>query len=172
MNIEETGKIYLGKELNEETAEYIIRSLLVFNDNKKSLNNIKFYINCEGGDLHHAFGIIDLMNSIDVPVHTYSIGTVCSAGLYIFMSGMKGYRYTFENTLFMSHQWYTWFEGKEHELSSFHRANKVSSKQVLDLYTKCTGLTTRKLRSKLLGPTDYYFGAEEAIEHGFADLII
>jgi ATP-dependent Clp protease protease subunit len=172
MNLEDVGSIYLGTEINEELTEYAMRALLTLNEFKGSVDYIKLYINSDGGDVHSALGIVDLMNAIAVPVHTFAIGKVCSAALFIFMSGEKGHRYVFPNTLFMSHQWYTGFEGKEHEFISFNRANKVSSKQVLDLYKKCTGISERKLKSKLLGPSDVFFNAQDAIELGFADKII
>lgn len=169
--LEDYGTIYLGSEINDETCENIIRTLYLMHE-QGNLEYIKFIINSSGGDVHHAFAIIDMMKSLAIPIHTYAFGKVCSAALYIFMAGEKGFRFTFKNTLFMSHQWYTGFEGKAHEFISFNKANQVSSKQILDLYHEQTGISIRTLKRKLLGPSDYYFNSKTAVDLAIADILV
>jgi ATP-dependent Clp protease protease subunit len=133
---------------------------------------LKLVINSEGGEMHQAFSIINMIKCSKIPVHTYGLGMVCSGGLAIFMAGAKGNRRIFEHSVMMSHQWYAGFEGKEHDVNAWQKSNTIVGKNILKLYKDCTGMTEKFIKNKLLGSSDFYFTTEEAVQYGFADEVI
>ena len=98
-----------------EAMRFIIeRNLLEKNKPKV----IKIIINSPGGCLNSAFALIDTMKGSSIPIYTYGLGLIASAGLLTFMAGERGHRYITRNTAILSHQ-YSWGSiGKEHELMS------------------------------------------------------
>ncbi len=57
-----------------------------------SHGKIKLLINTEGGELHAAFALVEIMQASRIPIETIAIGQCASAGLIIFMAGTKGMR--------------------------------------------------------------------------------
>ena len=162
----------MNGQVNEESAEYVIRFILDKNLSSNPPDHIKLIINSEGGALDEGFAIMDMMDSTPIPIHTYALGKCYSAGLFIFMNGEPGYRYVFNRTTMMTHQWSGTMDGKEHELKAWEKASKVTTKIITDLYEEKTGMSRRLITKKLLGPTDVYMDANEAIKYGFADEIV
>lgn len=158
--------------MNTESAEYILRFIMEKNLEEEKPERLNFLINTEGGDVHHAFAIIDMINSTSIPVHTFGIGNIYSSGLFMFMNGAKGHRYLFKNASLMSHQWSTTYEGKQHELESMGVESRNISDKIVRLYAECSGLSQTKVKHKFLSATDVYMTPDEAIKYGFADKII
>lgn len=50
---------------------------------------IKIYINSTGGDASGILGLVQIMISSKIPVHTYCMGIAASAAFLIFISGQK-----------------------------------------------------------------------------------
>lgn len=124
-----------------------------------------------GGDLHAATALIEIMRGSAIPVQTIGIGQIASAGLLIFMAGTKGMRVVTENTSIMSHR-YSWgTAGKSHELLAAQKEYDLTSKRMMNMYMKFTGLSEEDINKYLLPPQDVFLTAEEAVEYGIADII-
>jgi ATP-dependent Clp endopeptidase proteolytic subunit ClpP len=153
--------------------EYLARFFLEKDNLKeKKPDHLKLMINSLGGEVSVGFAIIDLMNSLSIPVYTYGIGQIYSCGLFVFMAGSPGHRFLFKNTSVMSHQWSGVVEGKEHEQQAASKENKRVSARIMKHYETCTGLSKQEILDTLLPAGDVYLTPNEAIKYNLADRII
>ena len=160
-------------DFNEESWGMAIRFILEKNvlPTKLKPKYLTLMINSPGGEVAHAFALIDVMKGSSIPVRTIGLGMIASCGVLTFMAGQKGYRTITPNTSILSHQ-YSWgSRGKEHELFAVVREFEMSTERMLSHYKKCTGLTEKKIREVLLPPQDVWLNADEAVKYGVADKI-
>jgi ATP-dependent Clp protease protease subunit len=158
---------------NEDSCAMAIRFILEKNimPSKFKPKHLTLMINSPGGEVPHAFALIDVMKGSSIPIHTVGLGMIASCGVLTFMAGQKGHRIITPNTSILSHQ-YSWgSRGKEHELFAVVREFELSTERMMYHYKKCTGLTEKKIREVLLPPQDVWLNAEEAVKYGIADKI-
>jgi ATP-dependent Clp protease protease subunit len=124
-----------------------------------------------GGDLMSAFALIDVMRGSGIPIHTIGLGVIASAGLMTFIAGEPGHRMITPNTSILSHQWAAGTYGKEHELIATQRQFDLTTKRMIAHYRKCTKLSEKIIREKLLPPQDIWLSSEEALEYNLADAV-
>ena len=136
------------------------------------LPQLTIIINSPGGDVHAAFALIDTMKASTIPIKTVGLGLIASCGFLIFIAGKKGSRILTPNTSILSHQ-YSWGSaGKEHELYARVKEFELSTARMMAHYKKCTGLSEKKNREKLLPAEDVWLSAKEAVKYGIADKIV
>lgn len=167
----EHGILLLTREFNQENIMPLVARIMEWNLLPKELRPeyITLIINSPGGSVHSAFHLIDVMKSSQIPVHTFAMGLAASCGVLTLMAGEKGHRYATPNTSIMSHQ-YAWGSGgKEHELYAINKEFELSSGRMVDHYKKCTKKSEKYIRKHLLGPSDVWMSAEEAMAHGIID---
>lgn len=168
----ENHTFYLSGEIEENTVNDCIRWLIFENLEPEQNKVLTLYINTTGGDLYHAFALIDMMKNSKCPVRTIGIGAVMSAGFLIFSSGAPGQRYASRNCSFMSHQYSETFSGKHHDLRATMKEGENYNTRMIDLLQENTGLTRAKIRSKLLSASDVYLDSTEVVELNIADHIL
>ena len=171
--LEDNNICLMFEDFERKTVRPVIEFILRKNLLPEHLrpNYLTLVINSPGGELDAAFALIDVMKGSAIPVHTTGIGQISSCGLLTFIAGHKGSRVITPMTSILSHQ-YSWGSvGKEHELLSRVKEFELTSKRVMSLYKHCTGLSETKIREVLLPAQDVWLSAEEAIEHGLADII-
>lgn len=159
-------------DISEDNINSAIKWLVYENLDTKTEKLLTLYINSQGGDLYNAMGLIDMMRKSHHPVRTIGLGSVMSAAFLIFVSGTNGQRYIAKNAGIMCHQYSDSMIGKHHDLKASMREGDNLNKRMLELIRASTGLTTAKIRSKLLNESDNYITADEAIELGIADYIL
>lgn len=157
--------------VDQDRVESAVRFILAHNCVPKKKKFITLIVNSEGGDLDHAFALIDVITHSKIPVHTLGLGQISSAGLLIFMAGTPGNRVLTANTHIMSHQWSGTFEGKIHELLSAQEDFKLTTEKMLNHYVKHSKLTEQDVHKLLLPPSDVFLTAEQAVKLGIADRI-
>jgi ATP-dependent Clp protease protease subunit len=118
-----------------------------------------------------AFALIDVMRGSSIPIHTIGLGVIASAGLMTFIAGEPGCRLITPNTSILSHQWAAGTYGKEHELIATQRQFDLTTKRMIAHYRKCTKLSEKIIREKLLPPQDIWLSSEEALEYNLADSV-
>lgn len=94
--------IMLTGEINDVSAEVVTMALLYLD--AQAIAPIHLYINSCGGSVYAMNSIVDTMNLIKSPVHTYNIGLAASAAGIILLNGEKGHRYATPNATTMLHQ--------------------------------------------------------------------
>jgi ATP-dependent Clp protease protease subunit len=140
-----------------------------FSDEKPEMLNLM--ICSGGGSLSAGFALIDVMRGSSIPVRTIGIGEIASAGLMIFMAGLKGNRILTPNTSILSHQ-YSWGqEGKHHELMATVKAFDLTSTMLVNHYKKCSNLSEDKIKKFLLPAHDVWLSPDEALKYGLCDEI-
>ena len=175
--LEDFGYYLFNDDITVESVSKCMRFIIEKNLQYKNLGNLHpemlhLFINSEGGDLSAALALTDIMKSSSIPVRTYGLGIVASAGLMIFMAGEKGARSITPNTAVLSHQYSASIAGKEHELYATVKEFKLTTQKVLDHYLQHTSLSKRMIKKYLLPQTDVWLSVEEAVKYGIADLIV
>ena len=184
---EERSTLIFTGEVNEENGSRIVLNLLLAEKyfSQKDLDGevdteqsepeeLKFFINTEGGSAYEMFAIFDIMEKVKrtVPISTIGIGKVMSAGVILLAAGSKGHRKVGKNTRIMIHNVITGQAGAinvvEHELKEV--------KRIQEMYISClsenSSLTIPQIKRMLKRNENIYISAQEAIEYGIADEIL
>ena len=171
--ISDAGLHLLMDDINTNTAKSAIEWILEanFTNTEKKHKELNLVICSPGGDLAAGFALIDVMRGSAIPVKTTGLGLIASAGLLIFISGMKGKRILTPNTSILSHQfsWGSW--GKEHELFAAVKEFDLTTRRMITHYKKCTGLADKDIRKYLLPPQDIWLDGKEAKKLGICDKV-
>jgi len=171
--ISEAGLHLLMDDINTNTTKSAIEWILEANfaNTEKKHKELNLVICSPGGDLAAGFALIDVMRGSAIPVKTTGLGLIASAGLLIFISGMKGKRILTPNTSILSHQfsWGSW--GKEHELFAAVKEFDLTTRRMITHYKKCTGLSDKDIRKYLLPPQDIWLDGKEAKKLGICDKV-
>lgn len=167
------GVFYLYGELEDENLNNCIKWLIYENSNHDQKKMLTLYINSQGGDLYSSLALIDMMKQSKIPIRTIGLGSVMSSAFLIFVSGTKGFRELLRNTGVMSHQFSMDGEiGKYHDIKSTRKELDRLNDSMYNVIKEATDLDGRKIKSKLLAPSDSYIDVDECIELGIADRIL
>jgi ATP-dependent Clp protease protease subunit len=170
--LSEHGIYYFSSEFSTMATRDVITWIMDSNfQSNRKYEKLTLMITSYGGDLFSAFALIDVMRGSKIPVHTVGLGIIASAGLLTFIAGEPGNRIITPNTSILSHQWSAGSFGKEHELIASSRQFDLTTHRMIAHYKKCTGLSEKKIREKLLPPQDVWLSAEEAKEYNLVDKI-
>jgi ATP-dependent Clp protease protease subunit len=162
--------IFMG-DVTETTMIPLVEWILASNLSNKPHKELTLGICSPGGDLNACFALIDVMKGSRIPIKTIGMGMIASCGLLMFISGTKGKRILTPNTSILSHQ-YSWGSyGKEHELFATVKEFELTTKRMITHYKKCTGLTEKIIREKLLPPHDVWLDSNQAKKLGICDKI-
>ena len=162
--------IFMG-DVKPETISPIVDWILAANLSKKPHKELTLGICSPGGDLNACFALLDVMMGSKIPIRTIGMGMIASCGLLMFITGTKGKRILTPNTSILSHQ-YTWGSyGKEHELFATVKEFELTTERMINHYKKCTGLSEKVIREKLLPPHDVWLDANQAKRLGICDRI-
>jgi ATP-dependent Clp protease protease subunit len=171
-SLSDHGVYYFSSEFNTSTTKDVITWILDNNfQTANKFEHLTLMITSYGGDLMSAFALIDVMRGSSIPVHTVGLGVIASAGLMTFIAGTPGHRIITPNTSILSHQWSAGTYGKEHELIATQRQFDLTTQRMISHYKKCTKLSEKMIREKLLPPQDIWLSAEEALEYNLTDAV-
>ena len=157
--------------IDDKQACQVVAWILSANLSPNPPEELTLIINSSGGSLHSAFAIIEAMRGSSIPVKTVGMGQICSAGLLIFMNGVKGGRLITPTCSIMSHQFSTATGGTYHELTNVQKEMNYTHQRILDAYVECTGKNEQYIMKYLLCPHDSWLTPKEAIKHKLADRI-
>lgn len=187
----ELRKFTLIGDVTEETSEKIISTMLYLHGNAKVeelvepenpdndeteevVRPFEFIISTNGGSADEMFAIYDIMRYVreEVDIETYGIGKVMSAGTLLLAAGTKGKRKIGKHCRVMIHSVIGGSVGPMHQLDNEMREIRSMQEAYITAICNETNLTEKKLRSILKRKVNVYLTAEEAVEHGFADIIV
>ncbi len=162
--------IYLGGDINEESANFIIMQLLWLNavDPEK---DISLYINSLGGVIYDGLGIIDIINKIDAKVNTFGVGLCASMGGVLLASG-TGIRKTTKNTRIMIHSLSGGFTGQFNDMKVDYKESEYLQNKLLTMLADNSKGKTSYRDLVNLTQRDYYMEPEQAKLCGFIDSIV
>lgn len=170
--LREAGVIVLSEAFKMETVMPLVHAIMEYNLMEPELapERITLMINSPGGRVDSCLTLIDSMKTSSIPVDTFCTGMAASCGILTLMAGE--HRYASSTAQMMSHQYSAGSGGKEHELYGRVKSFEHTSGWMEDHYAECTGLSIKKIRKHLLGPTDVWLSAEEAKEYNIIDEVI
>jgi ATP-dependent Clp endopeptidase proteolytic subunit ClpP len=127
---------------------------------------IMLYLTTHGGLVHAALSIVDIIQSLKVPVHTVVLGYCASAGTLISLAGKK--RYMTPNSFMMVHEIRSGFWGKYSDARvEYENVTKLMD-HVVEYYLSKTKLTKEKLVEMLKKDNDLTVG--ECLNLGLIDV--
>lgn len=160
--------IFLGDEVNDQTANLIIAQLL-FLESENPNQDIYLYINSPGGSVSAGLGIYDTMQYISCDVSTICVGMAASMGAFLLAGGTKGKRLALPNAEIMIHQPLGGTQGQATEI-------EIAAKHILRTKEKLNTIlayNTGKSYEEISMDTDrdHWLSAKEALEYGLIDKI-
>lgn len=160
--------IFLGDEVNNQTANLIIAQLL-FLESENPNQDIYLYINSPGGSVSAGLGIYDTMQYISCDVSTICVGMAASMGAFLLAGGTKGKRLALPNAEIMIHQPLGGTQGQATEI-------EIAAKHILRTKEKLNTIlanNTGKSYEEISMDTDrdHWLSAKEALEYGLIDKI-
>tara|TARA_B100000131_G_scaffold266136_1_gene263940 strand:+ start:2847 stop:3506 length:660 start_codon:yes stop_codon:yes gene_type:complete len=191
-NDNDQRRISLFGELDEERSEHLIDQLTTLarnaeemvpkepenpdsEESERIIHPINFMISTYGGNADDMFAIYDVISSIQgqgVPVKTYGLGKVMSAGVLLLACGQKGHRYIGKNTRVMIHHVAGGIMGTLPSMQSDLQSIEAMEARYMEVLCSETKFTKRSLKKLLDKGVNVYLSADEAIEYGIADKYI
>jgi ATP-dependent Clp protease protease subunit len=159
---------------NAKTQELVNPEDLECEETKEVIMPIEVVISTNGGNADDMFAIYDAIRWIrqTVDVETFGLGKVMSAGTLLLASGTKGKRKIGKHCRVMIHSVIGGSVGPMHQLDNEMKEVKAIQESYIKAICEETNLTERKLRALLKKKVNIYLTAEEAVEYGFADIIV
>lgn len=131
---------------------------------------IELYISSFGGSGYDVISVIDQIENLKAPVHTYLYGKAMSAGFLLFMVGQQ--RFVSRNSTLMLHQLSGCIAGTLQDMEEQLEEYERMQQKVEDLILLHTYIDEELLEAIRESKYNLYLDAEEAIEYGVADHII
>lgn len=161
--------ILLYDEINSETARLTVAQLLYL-ESIDSTKPISIYINSPGGVVSDGLAIIDTMNFINAPVHTYCMGCCASMGAMILSQGEKGHRYSLPSGSIMIHQPLGGVQGQATDINITANQIMKTKKRLTNMLAEACDKPFKKLEADM--ERDYYMDSEEAMKYGIIDEVL
>tara|TARA_R110000823_G_C15912359_1_gene497851 strand:- start:557 stop:1231 length:675 start_codon:yes stop_codon:yes gene_type:complete len=136
--------------------------------------DITFYVSTYGGSADDMFSIYDVMNFAKTrcDIATCGLGKVMSAGVLLLAAGTKGKRQIGRNCRVMIHAVSAGNIGSVHNLVNELDEIQNLQEAYIDAIVENSNFTKRGLKKLMDRKVNVYLSAEEAIEHGIADILI
>lgn len=169
-------KILLSEDINATSVKNIISRIMEINadDDLKEEDYkdwerkpIKLFINSFGGSTYDGLALVDVIKQSKTPVHTISIGSSMSMGLWIYLTGHK--RFVGENATLMFHDisisMWDKTEGIKQEVKELERLQTMLSQCI----TSTSLVKQEKLDDYITRKAEWYISSDEAIKLKLAD---
>lgn len=163
-----TRSIMLTGEITKESADQVIRNLLVMDSDGN--DPITIYINSPGGDVDGGFAIYDMIRFISSPVRTVGIGLVASAAVIVLLAAEKEHRYGFANSTYLIHQPMTEMRGVAADIE-IHAQNMEHCRQMTDsIIAQACGRSIEEVHRDT--ERDHWIYSQGAVEYGLISRVI
>ncbi|MGH0052356.1 MAG: ATP-dependent Clp protease proteolytic subunit [Sphaerochaetaceae bacterium] len=163
-----TRSILLSGEINKESAESLIKQMLILES--ESDEPIKIFINSPGGDVDAGYAIFDMARFISAPVIMVGMGLVASAAALVLLAVPKERRIALPNSTYLIHQPMSGMRGVATDIE-IHAQHLEKLREKLDnLIAQETGKTLEAVRNDT--ERDHWLTANEACDYGLVSRII
>jgi ATP-dependent Clp protease protease subunit len=163
-------EIFLWGEINDETAEAIVKRILYFDG--QSSDDITMYINSPGGVISAGLAIYDAMQKAKSDIAVVCMGQAASMGALILCAGTKGKREAWEHARVLIHQ--PLISGNMFGPASDLQIQAEEMLHVRDNLNEILARHTGQSIKKITEDTDrdYFMSAEEAKTYGIVDRVV
>ncbi len=163
-----TRSILLSGEINKESADQVIKQLLVLDGEGEE--PIKLFINSPGGDVDAGLAIYDMVRFIKAPVTMIGMGLVASAAVLVLLAVPAERRVGLPNSTYLIHQPMSGMRGVATAIE-IHAQRLEKLREKLDqLIASETGKSVSEVTDNT--ERDYWMSADEAKAYGLIDSII
>lgn len=162
-------RVFLLGEVTPQMANEVIMQLLWLQDD--SDEPVQMYINSPGGGVVSGLAIYDVMQTLEVPVHTYCLGEASSMASLILTAGQQGQRYVYPHSRVMIHCPYITggVGGTAGNIQDTAARLLKTQTTLTEIYAAHTGHTIDEVAEAI--KYDHYMSAEEAVKFGLCDQI-
>jgi ATP-dependent Clp protease protease subunit len=138
------------------------------------IDPIQLMICSPGGNASEMFAIYDCMRLVrdSCPIETLGVGKVMSAGVLILAAGTKGKRRIGRNCRVMIHSVIGGVSGGLHNVENEIDEIRWVQDQYIKMLADESDLSRAQLKKMLQRKVNIYLSAEQAVEHGIADIIV
>lgn len=164
----ETRTILIYGRIDQELAHDITQKLLLLS--AMSNDDIKLFINSQGGHVESGDTIFDMIRFIKPKVKIIGTGWVASAGVLIYTSVPKEQRYSMPNTRYMIHQPLGGVSGQASDIA-------IEAKEIVKMRSRlnqtmadATGQPLEKIEKD--SDRNFWMSAEEAKSYGLVGHLI
>ena len=163
-------EIFLWGEINDESAESIVKKILFFDGQNK--DDITMYINSPGGVISSGLAIYDAMQYAGSAVSTVCMGQAASMAAVILCSGTKGKRLVWEHSRVLIHQ--PLISGNMFGPASDIQIQAEEMLRIRDNLNEILARHTGQSIKKITEDTDrdFFMSADEAKKYGIIDKIV
>lgn len=160
--------------LHGDVTEYSISQVMghIIHLASQSTKPIKLIVSSYGGSVHEMFGLIDLIRTLECPIHTVALGKIMSAGTVITAAGAKGNRMIGSSTRVMLHSISGGVMGTMFQMENELKESRAMQETITKMLLRDTSLTKKQLDDIMKQGHDHYYTAHEAVKLGIADKVI
>jgi ATP-dependent Clp protease protease subunit len=163
-----TRSIMLGGEINKESAEQIIKQLLILEGENN--DPVRIFINSPGGDVDAGYAIFDMVRFVTCPVFMIGMGLVASAAALVLLAVPKERRIALPNSTYLIHQPMSGMKGVATDIEIHARQIEKLRGKLDALIAQETGNTLERVNSDT--ERDHWLSSEEAKEYGLVSKIV
>jgi ATP-dependent Clp protease protease subunit len=164
----DTRTILIYGEINQKLAREISEKLIVLA--AESNDDIKLFINSQGGHVEAGDTIHDMIQFVKPKVKIIGTGWVASAGALIYIAVPKEQRYSLLNTRFMLHQPSGGVGGQASDISIEAQEILKMRQRINQIISRQTGQTMEKVEKDT--DRNFWMSAEEAKGYGLVGHVI
>jgi ATP-dependent Clp protease protease subunit len=163
--------VFIEGEINNTTLmSFIMRVRAILATREETDKSpINLLLNSPGGDVYEMFGIIDYIESLDVPVNIICRGRAMSAAAVILACG-TGTRMISKRSTVMFHQASTDIYGKASDMNSYLKNLNKLEQEVNNLLASKTKKDAKWWAENTMN--DLYLMPDQLLEYGIIDEII
>jgi ATP-dependent Clp protease protease subunit len=162
--------VFLGSEVNDESANRICAELLLL-DAEDNSRDISLYINSPGGSVTDGLAIYDTMQYVTADVRTICVGMAASMGQFLLCSGTPGKRFSLPSSRILMHQpLMGGMQGQASDIAIQAEQIVFMKRQLAERIAFHTGKPVEQIVAD--SDRNRWFTAQEALEYGFIDAVI
>jgi len=161
-------KIYFFDEINNETVAEAIKYFQILEEESK-VNPITLIINSEGGSIYDGLALFDRIKISPCQIITIGTGFVASMGFVVFLAGDE--RIITPSTVLLNHQNWDEIIGRTNDLKIQTAEVVRLENYIINLISKITGNTVKKIRDDIAFG-DKYIAPAEALTQGYAHKMV
>jgi len=175
--------LFLAKQVDQDSINSISKAIISINEDDEYVTKIyhahdleykpkpiKLYIDSYGGYVYQCMGLLGIMNSSTVPVHTIVTGCAMSCGFLISISGHK--RFGYPKSTYLYHQVSGGAVGTVREMEEEIIESVRLQKMIEEITLENTKITQKKLDRIYKTKKDWFMNTSEALKLGVIDEVI
>ena len=175
--------LFLAKQVDQSSINDISKAIIAINENDEHIKRvyeayditynskpINLYIDSYGGQVYQCFGLLGIMKSSKIPIHTIVTGCAMSCGFLISVAGHK--RFGYPKSTYLYHQVSGGAVGKSKDLEDEVIEVLRLQEMIEDHTLEQTKISKSKLKRVYKNKTDWFIDTEEALKLKVIDEII